>query len=452
MNIVVSLGEAMDKLSILELKMQKFDDETKKIEVQMEINALNACHKYKEHDLYYKLLMHVNERIWDMTDEIMGITVEDPRFVQLSKKIFEFRQKRFRVKNWFNLMTGSIIKPQKGYALSRCEVSIGSEDVFYNKISEIIFLSLEYDVVTIVSNFNDKIGNIFHMPTITYSTFNDMNNAIAILLENFEMPDKNVGHIFEFKPIVYISGGLLGDFVHQLSTINEIFLRTGRKGILYMANIGDAFRFGLSRTYEDMIPVVSKQIYIKKYAIYNNEMYDVNLSDWRNSKLLYTTSWDNIFFNTYNVKWGIHKWINVPVDDKWKDTILVSTNSYRPTYNIDYAELFKNHGKNIKFVMLDANEYNCFKSNFNIDHVDVYSPFSIYDLCIAINSCKLFIGNFSAPLAFAYAMHKTTVVGMTSGFDEIRQLGLDKVIPNVIHIFDKNGTTKKIKQLCGSVD
>lgn len=449
MNIEVSVGEAIDKLSILELKMIKIDDINKKIEIQKEINALNACHKYKECYLYYNLLMYVNEQIWDMTDIIRGVTVEDPRFASLSNKMFEFRQKRFRVKNWFNLITRSNIKDQKGYTPSRCEISISSKDVFYNKISEIIYLCLEYDVITIVSNFNDVIRSIFHIPTITYSTINDINHATSILLENFEIPDKQLMHIFEFKPIVYISGGLLGDFVHQLSTINEHFLSTGRKGILYMANIGDAFRFGLSRTYEDMVPVVSKQIYIKKYAIYNNEKYDVNLSDWRHSKLLYKTSWDKLFLNTYNVQWGAHKWLSVPVDDKWKDTILVSTNSYRPTYNIDYAQLFKTYGGNIKFIMLDPNEYNWFKHNYNIHNIDAYSPLSIYEWCIAINSCKLFIGNFSSPLAFAYAMHKKCVAGMSER-DEIHQLGLDKVIPNVIHIFDKNAATEKIKQLCSS--
>lgn len=447
MNVEVSVGEAIDKLSILELKIKKIGDENKKMEIQKEINALNACHKYKEYYLYYNLLMYVNEQIWDMTDVIKGITIENPRFAYLSNQIFEFNQKRFRVKNWFNLITRSNIKEQKSYSVSRCEISISSKDVFYNKLSEIIFLSLEYDVVTIVSNFNDTIKDIFHIPTVTCCAQSDTPNTNSISLENFEIPDKNTRHIFEFKPIIYISGGLLGDFVHQLSVINESFLRTGRKGILYIANIGDPFRFGLSRTYEDTFPIVSKQLYIKTYSMYNNEKYDVDLSAWRNSKLLNTTSWDNIFFNTYNVKWGVHKWINVPINDMWKDTILISTTSYRPTNNINFVQLLQTYEKNIKFVALDPKEYNLFKRYYDID---AYNPSSLYDLCVAINSCKVFIGNFSSPLAFAYAMHKTAIVGMSSSPDKIHQLGLDKVIPNAIHIFDKNGTTNKIKQLWSS--
>ena len=40
-------------------------------------------------------------------------------------------------------------------------------------------------------------------------------------------------------PILYVSGGLLGDFINQLSVINEKYLETGRKGILYIAPHGD---------------------------------------------------------------------------------------------------------------------------------------------------------------------------------------------------------------------
>ena len=230
MKLEISIGEAIDKLSILELKLKKIRDENKKTEIQKEIYLLQECHKYKDYYLYYNLLMYVNEKIWDMTDVIKGITPEESNFAIISNQIFEFNQKRFRIKNWFNLTANSEIKEQKSYSLSQCKIYINNIDVVYKKISEILFLSLEYDVVTIISRFNDKIKNIFKIPTIMYSEYDDMNNIThTIFLENFEIPDKHIQHIFEFKPILYISGGLMGDFVHQLSVINEKFLHTGRK-------------------------------------------------------------------------------------------------------------------------------------------------------------------------------------------------------------------------------
>ena len=37
---------------------------------------------------------------------------------------------------------------------------------------------------------------------------------------------------------------------------------------------------------------------------------------------------------------------------------------------------------------------------------------SFYDLCLCINSCKLFIGSQSAPLALANALHKERICGL----------------------------------------
>lgn len=200
MKVEISIGEVIDKLSILELKMKKINDENKKIEIQKEINALQECHKYKDYYLYYNLLMYVNEKIWDMTDVIKSITIEHTQFAYLSNQIFEFNQKRFRVKNWYNLITSSNIKEQKSYSLSNCMILINNINTFYNKIPDIIYLALEYDVITIISNFNDKIINIFKIPTIMYSTYDSIANTCNyISLENFEIPDKNIIHILNLK-------------------------------------------------------------------------------------------------------------------------------------------------------------------------------------------------------------------------------------------------------------
>jgi hypothetical protein len=98
--------------------------------------------------------------------------------------------------------------------------------------------------------------------------------------------------------------------------------------------------------------------------------------------------------------------------------------------------------------MVDSNEHELFKRNYNLYSVDAYIPLSWYDLCVAINSCKLFIGNLSSPLSAAYAMHKKTVVGLCSGEDGTHHMGLQEIIPNLTSIPDKNETTEEIKRLC----
>lgn len=452
MRLEVSIGEAIDKLSILELKLLKITNESKKEEIQKEINELSECKKYKDHYLYYNLLMYVNEKIWDMTDTIKNLAVDDSNFAIISNQIFEFNQKRFRIKNWYNLIYNSNIKEQKSYSLSQCKIIINNKNTFYKKISELLFLALEYDCIYISSDFNDIITNIVRIPTVNYVDVHDNSVTNVIYLENFEVDDKKSLKFFELNPIVYVSGGLLGDFIHQLSVINEKFLNTGRKGILYIANNigGDNFRYELSTTFTDTYKLISEQTYIKQYKIYNNEPYDINLSGWRNNMM--PINWHDIFFNNYNINWGLNKWIDISFNEIFENSILISTNSYRPAYNIDFLSIAKIYGKSVKFIDLNENETNYFKNllkDGNLEEsIDFYKPTNIYDLCVAINSCKLFIGNFSMPLSLAYSMHKKSVVGLFSR-DENQHIGLENIITNLIINKDILVTLEEIKALCG---
>ena len=452
MKVEVSIGEVIDKLSILELKMKKISNETKKLEIQKEIDALQECYIYKENHLYYNLLMYVNEKIWDMTDVIKTITIDDPQFAFLSNQIFEFNQKRFRIKNWYNLTSSSNLKEQKSYSQSICKIVIDNTTTFYNKIPEIIYLALEYDIVTIVSNFNDKIATVLNIPTIMYVSHDDNDDVDAsksIHIADFNIPHAGDADVFELKPITYVSGGLLGDFIHQLSIINQIFLKTGRKGILYIANTGDNFRHGLQTAYQDTYRLVTEQSYIKEYKMYsNNELYHINLSQWRTSPLLYKSNWSDIFYDTYKVTWGIDKWLTLPHDNTFNDTILITTTSYRPAYNIDFTYICKNYCKRIKFIHMADYETEHFKMLFNANDVAIYKPGNMYELCVAINSCKLFIGNMSSPLAFACALHKTSIVGLCHHVEHNHQFGLDSIMPNLTINTDVNVVMEKIKLLC----
>jgi hypothetical protein len=199
MKIEISIGEAIDKLSILEIKMKKITDENKKIEIQKEINVLQKCETYKsKHELYYNLLMYVNEKIWDMTDIIKSITIEDPQFSPISNQIFEFNQKRFRIKNWFNLLTDSNLKEQKSYALSHCRIVVDNEDVFFDKLPEINYLSIGYDVLTFESQLISSIQEFLKIPTILYNEeqIKRLNNPTTVYLSDFCIPGEECNSVF----------------------------------------------------------------------------------------------------------------------------------------------------------------------------------------------------------------------------------------------------------------
>jgi hypothetical protein len=70
MKLEVSIGEAIDKYSILELKLKKIDDEYKKKEIKKELDVLSECLIYKEtNEFYYHLLIYVNETIDNNTNK-----------------------------------------------------------------------------------------------------------------------------------------------------------------------------------------------------------------------------------------------------------------------------------------------------------------------------------------------------------------------------------------------
>ena len=241
MKVEVSIGEVIDKLSILEIKLVKLLDEAKKMEIQKEIDCLQECLTYKtQYEYYYNLLMYVNCKIWDLTDVIKSITHSDPQFAHISNQIFEFNQKRFRIKNWFNLITGSNIKEQKSYALSHCKIVVDSEDVFFKKLPEIYFSALDYDVITFDTSHTLDIAIIsdcLKIPTVIYDEEHKkiLSEPTVVSICDFSIPENEPRAVFCLNPITYCSGGMLGDFIQTLSVICEKYYLTGQKGILYMS-------------------------------------------------------------------------------------------------------------------------------------------------------------------------------------------------------------------------
>ena len=124
------------------------------------------------------------------------------------------------------------------------------------------------------------------------------------------------------QSIVYISGGALGDFIHQLSVIYEVYLKTGKKGILYISSIArnlNEFIFGLEKTYNDTYKLITNQKYIESYHIHNNEPYDINLSSWYINQPLCINNWNTIFSAEYNVNWCNNKYLDIEYDSKFSN-------------------------------------------------------------------------------------------------------------------------------------
>ena len=156
----VSFGEALDKLTILDIKMKKIKDERKK-DVENEFLLLNSqLDEYKnKYRFFYNILMNINEKIWDMQD-LFRETKDNQKQNELCIKIINENDNRFRVKKKINTLCMSKLKEQKGYSPKTAFVltHLGLGDNI-TSIGAIRYLSTCYDKVIVVCK-NKNANNV----------------------------------------------------------------------------------------------------------------------------------------------------------------------------------------------------------------------------------------------------------------------------------------------------
>ena len=194
----VSLGEAIDKLTILDIKCDKITD-NRKLDVQKEYDILYEnlkVFKVKFDELYCSM-KKINLIIWHQMDELREQNIEIDRWTKICKECIENNDIRFRIKNKINLISNSTLKEQKSYKINRLVVRLNCNEGYFDLFIEPIkYLSYIYDEIIIQSSKNiDKIRNKF-----------DYDNTIKY---NMELNELDIKQQFNFQNDCY--------------TINEIY-------------------------------------------------------------------------------------------------------------------------------------------------------------------------------------------------------------------------------------
>ena len=119
----VSWGELFDKLTILQIKREKFAGTEKLANVERELRAISQTvgdlHRFPE-KLQSSLeeLKRVNERLWEVEDgkrECERQQCFDDRFVQLAREVYFGNDHRAAIKRKINVLLGSAIIEEKSY-------------------------------------------------------------------------------------------------------------------------------------------------------------------------------------------------------------------------------------------------------------------------------------------------------------------------------------------------
>ncbi len=164
----VSLGEAIDKLTILDIKCRKIKNhEHSKREYDVLYEALKD---YVTQFAYqYRILRSVNEEIWDLQDEVRAMSSPS------GEKCIDILNKndmRFRIKDNINKLSQSYLREQKGYAPRRA-LMIGhlglGDHIGLN--GAVRFLALQYDEVVVVvrgSNYENVKAMYADNPAIKF--------------------------------------------------------------------------------------------------------------------------------------------------------------------------------------------------------------------------------------------------------------------------------------------
>lgn len=181
----VSLGEGIDKLTILDIKLDKIKDD-RKHDVQMEYDLLYDKLKgfIIKYENLYKTMKHVNLLIWDMMDILRNETTNENQYLKICKECTDYNDVRFRVKNKINCISGSIIKEQKSYKINRFVIGLNtliqsSESIFVKIVKHLSFM---YDEIWIASDLpQDLLKEYFNYDTtILFKPNANYNNKIIV--------------------------------------------------------------------------------------------------------------------------------------------------------------------------------------------------------------------------------------------------------------------------------
>jgi hypothetical protein len=119
----VSVGELFDKITILEIKVERFTNAKQRANVALELSLLNKT--VTEHSLLTPSiealkaeLLEVNKKLWDIEDNIRAQEAKktfDTEFIKLARSVYFTNDERCQIKRNINIQAGSQLIEEKQY-------------------------------------------------------------------------------------------------------------------------------------------------------------------------------------------------------------------------------------------------------------------------------------------------------------------------------------------------
>jgi hypothetical protein len=121
--VAIAPGELIDKITILEIKLERIKEPAKLENIRREMEILahtnaDGLAQSEELDGLTQELKDVNERLWQIEDDIRACEAAGdfgPRFIELARAVYINNDQRARAKRDINVLLGSDIIEEKSY-------------------------------------------------------------------------------------------------------------------------------------------------------------------------------------------------------------------------------------------------------------------------------------------------------------------------------------------------
>ena len=122
--IPISVGELVDRITILRLKKDKLDEREKVANVGLELAHLEEILEREVGDLkgiesLVVQLHDVNAHLWEIEDELRDLeSVQNfgVRFIEIARRVYQFNDERYRLNRAISDHYGSMFVEEKSYS------------------------------------------------------------------------------------------------------------------------------------------------------------------------------------------------------------------------------------------------------------------------------------------------------------------------------------------------
>ena len=121
-NIPISIGELVDKITILEIKAMHIQDPKKRTFIEKELKLLNDIYQHLTHSPALNQaalnLKQINQELWDIEDNIRDCERKKDfgeTFIQLARSVYVTNDQRAEITRTINQLTGSTLSEIKSY-------------------------------------------------------------------------------------------------------------------------------------------------------------------------------------------------------------------------------------------------------------------------------------------------------------------------------------------------